>query len=455
MLITGINSSFAQTPDELIAVRNAYAQAMNDHNFDLMETFLAEGFVYDMVEFPPPFGKDFFRFGMEGYFQDPTWHTDEGYVDAVDNIVVVDHNAVFTGPDGTLVVSPHLDIYEFEGDKIKKVTTYGDALNQAIRDGLVPAPEMSPLVPSQPLPDPEPTGLSPLEANAEHVLRWSDRDNDAMAKMYHTHCRIKAGPMLVTLGRDEIMAVNEMFFEAFPNAELEVVRVIDLGDGWVVTEFVFETTHQNPFMGVPASGYPVSVRGVWLTRYTADGLIIQGSFHYDGLTLLTQMTTAPEYSPAGTWVVSVPTPAGTVRYIHTVSPQVEPGGSFAGVLHQVNRNPTFFDTFPDVHYNSDSVTQNIWKDRDTIVGTNLSYGVKFGEGPVAEIATIILIETEWTLTGPNSNEGTAALAIYLAEQDADDDGFPDEGQEPVLCQRFAFSSKRLTKMPAPCIPEMP
>ena len=40
---------------------------------------------------------------------------------------------------------------------------------------------------------------------------------------------------------------------------------------------------------------------------------------------------------------------------------------------------------------------------------------------------------------------------YLASQDADGDGFPDPGEEPVNCMPFTFSSRRLRVMPG-CVP---
>ena len=53
------------------------------------------------------------------------FHTDEGPVYAAGNIVVVTHNSIGTHLNGNTMNSPHLDILEFEGDKIKKATLAG------------------------------------------------------------------------------------------------------------------------------------------------------------------------------------------------------------------------------------------------------------------------------------------------------------------------------------------
>jgi hypothetical protein len=68
-----------------------------------------------------------------------------------------------------------------------------------------------------------------------------------------------------------------------------------------------------------------------------------------------------------------------------------------------------------------------------------------------EIVTIEILNATWRLTGPNTNEGECTLAEYLAEQDINGDGFPDEGQEPAVCMGFTYTSRRLTMIPG-CVP---
>ena len=99
-------------------------------------------------------------------------------------------------------------------------------------------------------------------------------------------------------------ALNEMYFSAFPDVALEVVRAVNLEDGWVVTELVSRATHQGPFMGIPAAGFPVEIRAVWLMRYNAQGLAIDGSFYYDNLILMTQIAPGiPEIPPAPDYLI--------------------------------------------------------------------------------------------------------------------------------------------------------
>ncbi|MFC1792690.1 ester cyclase [Planctomycetota bacterium] len=459
VMLAVCTAAMAQTPEELIAIRDGFAQALDTHNLDALESSFTDDGIFDFVVFPVPIET---KENIRAFFADqfagaPDWHTTEGGVFATDEFVVVDHSAVGTNtgasstgpPTGKDWVFAHLDIYEFEGDKIKKLTSYGDYAITLVQLGLAPAPEMPELVPSSTLADPVPTGLSPLEANAEAVRSWNN--HDLSARMYRTDATIFMGPLGATLDRNAVTALNEMYFNGFSQAMLKPVRTIDLGDGWIVFEHVAFGIHDGPFMGVPASGYPVEVRSVWLTHYDSDGLITQQSVHYDNLTVMTQMTQAPEYLPDGTWVVTAPTPFGDITFLHTVSSQGKMGGPFAGSMIQVNKNPTFFGMFPEADSASNWLTKTMWTGRNRVESMMLMYGTKIAEGPLFETVYIIISRSMWTLTGPNTNEGTAMVSVYLADQDADGDGFPDPGEEPMDCLPFTFSSRRLNMMP-PCVP---
>lgn len=158
------------------------------------------------------------------------------------------------------------------------------------------------------------------------------------------------------------------------------------------------------------------------------------------------------WSAAGTWVITVPTLMGNITMLYIVYPQDLTGTRYGGIVKQVNENPTFFGTFPESEGGAEIwATQTVRTGPDSFETTLLYYTNKKGEGPLAETVTIGIANATWRLTGPDTNEGEAMLAIYMAEQDADGDGFPDEGQEPVVCMPFTYTSKRLKVMPA-CVP---
>jgi len=72
-----------------------------------------------------------------------------------------------------------------------------------------------------------------------------------------------------------------------------------------------------------------------------------------------------------------------------------------------------------------------------------------------ETVAIGVVDCHWTITGPDTNEGQATISIYLAAQDADADGLPDEGEEPTICMPFVVTSRRMGHMPGCVPPPMP
>jgi len=157
------------------------------------------------------------------------------------------------------------------------------------------------------------------------------------------------------------------------------------------------------------------------------------------------------WSAEGVWVISVPTPMGTMLMLHTMHAQDLTGTRYGGTIWQVNENPTNFGMSPDAEAESMWVTQTVRTGPDTLATTMVAYGTKSRENAMHELAYISIVTATWKITGPDANEGQATQATYVASQDADGDGFPDEGEEPVSCMPFTFTSKRLRVMPG-CVP---
>ncbi|HSW02677.1 MAG TPA: hypothetical protein VLI39_21115 [Sedimentisphaerales bacterium] len=158
-----------------------------------------------------------------------------------------------------------------------------------------------------------------------------------------------------------------------------------------------------------------------------------------------------EWSAAGPWLCTVPTPAGPIFMYHVMYPLDSAGKRYSGVLWEVNDDATGFGAFPEADQALCWMTLTVRTGPDTFETTMVRHSTKKGTGPLRETVHISIGNCTWRLTGPNSNEGEATVAQYLPAQDADGDGFPDEGQEPVLCVPFTVTSKRLTMMPG-CVP---
>ena len=451
----------ALDPDELITIRESADKALNAHDLDTVMSYWAKDCVYDYMPLPNPFeGKKAIRGFFEALFVGfPDFGTTEGRVFAADNIVVVEHSTTGTHlgewmgipPSGDTSPTPHIDIFEFNDDKIERVTTYLDAASVMIQLGVIPAPEMPELIPSFTLPDSEPTCLVPLEANTEAIARWNSHNMPHYAKMLHPNFEVFAGPVGITLDRNAWVAMSELYFQIFSGTHIEIVREVDMGNGWILTEEVSSGVQDGPFFGVRPTGRKVAVRAVLLSHYDADGLLTHMSYYFDNITLMTQMT-AKDQSPVGTWIVTAPTPMGDITMLHMIHAQDASGKRYGGMLKDTNPDPTLFGTFPQANVGADLwASQTVRTGPDSFESTLLYYSSKKAEGPVPETVFIAIVNATWRLTGPNTNEGEATLAAYLAEQDVDGDGFPDEGQEPAVCMGFTYTSRRLTMMPG-CVP---
>jgi steroid delta-isomerase-like uncharacterized protein len=308
-------AALSQTPEELIAIRGEFAAALDAHDTAAMMSHWADDSVFDLVPFPDPLqGKEAIKvFFATQFAASPDYHTDEGRVLAADNVVVVEHAALGThtadwegvGPaTGVAWQHPHVDIYEFEGDKIRQLTTYADMTTLLLQLGFLEAPEMPELVPSFTLPDAEPTGLTPFQASREGIARWNSHDLEHYAKMLHPDLTVFAGPLGMELGRDAWVAMSELYYQIFTGAHIDIVREIDLGDGWILTEEISSSVQNGPFLGVPPSGREVAVRAVLLSHFDADGLMTYMGYYFDNLTIVAQITAVTPTDPGSDALVA-------------------------------------------------------------------------------------------------------------------------------------------------------
>ena len=136
-----------------------------------------------------------------------------------------------------------------------------------------------------------------------------------------------------------------------------------------------------------------------------------------------------------------------------MSPQNLEGTTFTSVIRQAKPEVTVFGTFPDADHQSDHIGQTVKTGLNTYESTVIGYGSKNAElpGMLPEVVYISVIYSKVQLVDENTVTGSGAHAFFLASADADGDGLPDEGQEPIVCVPYSITSKRVSLMP-PCIP---
>jgi steroid delta-isomerase-like uncharacterized protein len=82
-------------------------------------------------------------------------------------------------------------------------------------------------------------------------------------------------------GREGLKEIIAMMRSAFPDIHWVTDESISSGDK-VVTRFTWTGTHRGDFLGIPATGRPVTVKGVVIDRLTesrmADSRILMDTF---------------------------------------------------------------------------------------------------------------------------------------------------------------------------------
>jgi hypothetical protein len=134
----------------------------------------------------------------------------------------------------------------------------------------------------------------------------------------------------------------------------------------------------------------------------------------------------------------------------TITPLNPERTEFISVLRQVKPNPTLGGTV-EADRETDWIGQIVQTGWNTFESTVVSYGTKTVEDqPQPQIVYIRVMYGRGRLVDLNTIEAEGTTAIFLPNQDADSDGFPDENQIPIWCGPYTLTScKRVQVMP-PC-----
>lgn len=98
-------------------------------------------------------------------------------------------------------------------------------------------------------------------------------------------------------GREGLKGVLVGMRTAFPDMHWTVSEQIAEGDK-VVTRFTWTGTHRDTFLGIPATGKPVEVKGVVIDRLEA-GKMADSRILMDTLGMMQQLGVIPAPPPAG------------------------------------------------------------------------------------------------------------------------------------------------------------
>jgi predicted ester cyclase len=130
------------------------------------------------------------------------------------------------------------------------------------------------------------------QAMDRHVAAFNAKDEDAEPWSADAELETPAGQFR---GRDQVLGFLRGYWEAFPDARLEIVRSISEGS-LTAGEGVFTGTHTGT-LRTPAGEVPPTERSVqirWMGMYEARGdELVSEHLYFDQNEFLTQLGLAP------------------------------------------------------------------------------------------------------------------------------------------------------------------
>lgn len=162
-----------------------------------------------------------------------------------------------------------------------------------------------------------------------------------------------------------------------------------------------------------------------------------------------------ECSIAGSWIGSYSGGPWDDPLIHqsTLVPVDPEGERFAYVMRWVNPDVTLrAEPFAEADYSSEMVGEAVKTGPGTYDISLIGYGVKERDGDRNQILYIFTADGTLTCVGADEFVNDVTLSIFMAEQDADRDGFPDEGEVPTCHGPTDFGSARRIPIAPGCVP---
>jgi steroid delta-isomerase-like uncharacterized protein len=143
-------------------------------------------------------------------------------------------------------------------------------------------------------------GIEEIRKNEHQFYEaWNRRDWDSLRETVADDAVFHGMPEELGLGDgpEALVTFLQLFVEAFPDHHIEVLDMAiedDVG--------AFRTrhtgTHEEEFMGIPASGRRIDFESAQFSHYDDEGKIVEGWAYSDNLEFMQQLGVIPE-EPAG------------------------------------------------------------------------------------------------------------------------------------------------------------
>lgn len=101
---------------------------------------------------------------------------------------------------------------------------------------------------------------------------FNDHDPDGVAAEFAEYWTFFDPPQDTELTKAELRAYCAELFEAFPDVEIEVDRIVVGTDGLTAVEWTFAGTHEGEIDGMPPTGNPFEMSGVSVIAVSDDAI---------------------------------------------------------------------------------------------------------------------------------------------------------------------------------------
>jgi steroid delta-isomerase-like uncharacterized protein len=242
---------------------------------------------------------------------------------------------------------------------------------------------------------------------------------------------------------------------AFPDFHVTAEHVVAEGDK-VAVRWTATGTQEGELPGIPATGRQVTWTGIDIHRI-ADGKIVETWWSKDMLGIIQQLTT-PEWSLAGAWVERIPPWENVVDpgiALHKITPLDPEGNRLLYTVKFVNEVASL-PGLPPIDYVSQFIGEAVKTGLNTYEYTVVCYAAvqqdETGQRR-GQVRVIAMITGRAELLDHDHRYDTQMYMWFTADQDVDPaDGFPDEGQEPIITLG-PFEGDAFTRVPLVPLPE--
>jgi hypothetical protein len=146
-------------------------------------------------------------------------------------------------------------------------------------------------------------------------------------------------------------------------------------------------------------------------------------------------------NPAGAYFWTVPD--WNTSGVEIVIPNDSTCTSTTHITKYYHLDPTLGGMFPEATGYSDAVGMG----RRTGVNTWDVTVMRYGSNGAKKVYIVVMSGEEAYTDDGSVQEATFTAAIFLAEQDKDGDGWPDDDEAPQMCLPLALTSSRMPVLP--------